>query len=85
MVFDGSLAASHDETELLEALVQLLEDRLHYRLQPKIPTLALGDDRQHLLRLLLGDRQEPRTQSSRSNRIAFFNTIESAAWRAHSL
>ncbi len=55
VVLDRVLAASGDDEDVGQAgLDRLLDDVLDRR---------LVDDRQHLLRLALRDRQEPRTQS----------------------
>src|SRR6266571_8352966 len=68
MILYRPLPTPHDKTELSKAhLVQLLEYKLNNRFQTKIPVLTLGEDRQHLLRLLLRHRQEPRPKSRRRN------------------
>src|SRR5438876_10409933 len=63
MILNSPLTTSHNKTEITEPhLVQLLEDQLDNRLQTQISILRLCEDRQHLLRLLLSYRQEPRAQ-----------------------
>jgi hypothetical protein len=68
MVLYRSLSTSHYEAELSEAhMVELFEDQLYDRLQTKITIPTFGEDWQHLFRLFLRHRQEPRPQPSRGN------------------
>jgi len=71
MVLDGSLAATGDEQDLLDACGNgLFHDILHQR---------LVDQRQHLLGRRLGGRQEtcPHTGNRKNG---FFNFHNSTSW-----
>src|SRR6266704_710852 len=68
MILYRPLPTPHDKTELSEAhLVELFEDQLYDRLQTEVAVLTPREDRQHLFRLLLRHRQEPRPKSRRRN------------------
>src|SRR2546427_10340817 len=60
MILDRPLPPPHDKTEVSEPnRVQLLKDQLYDGFQTQVSIHSPREDRQHLFRLFLCDRQEP--------------------------